>query len=246
MTDPRYFSDEDLTAYVDGEVEPSIEMAIENALASNPDLAERLSSLQFSASDLNDAFNGLLEAAPDMPDLPAGKPVIKGKTKHRVALATTLVFGLILGVSVMIWTTHERPGWMDYVAAYQALYVNRTLADVEADPKSIEITIAALSATLGYELSNLASNSGLDFKRAQILGYQEKTLVQLAYLSPAGDPVALCVIRSDGETSSEVSTTMLEDMAAAHWEKDGFEFLLIGGTDQVLITSIAQKMAERL
>lgn len=246
MTEPHYFSDEVLTAYIDNEVDPSTKAAIKHALRSDAVLAERLASLHFATNGLNESFDSLLDVAPAMPELPASKPAKTSRGRQGLTLAASLVLGLILGAGLMSLRAPQPPGWMDYVAAYQALYVNGTLSDEVADPDATAADLSALSATLGYDVSKAEHASNLDFKRGQILGYNGRPLVQLAYLSPTGDPVALCVIKSEGGSRSDVSVARLEGMAAAHWEKDGFAFLLIGGTDQALITDAAQQMAERL
>ena len=44
MTEARYFSDEVLTAYIDGEADQSTRNAIETALRTDAVLAERLAS----------------------------------------------------------------------------------------------------------------------------------------------------------------------------------------------------------
>ncbi len=246
MTEPHDFSDEVLTAYIDKEVDPPTRAAIERALRSDPVLADRLEALQVPVADVKQAFASLLNAAPAPPDLPARQPMATRRGGTGVALAASLALGVILGVGVMSLRPAQPSGWMGYVAAYQALYVNGTLADVVDDPDATAADLSALSATLGYDMSQAEHVSRLDFKRGQILGYEGKPLVQLAYLSPTGAPVALCVIQSDDARRSGVSVARLEGMAAAHWQKDGFAFLLIGGQDQALIAEAAQQMAERL
>lgn len=244
MTEARYFSDEVLTAYIDGEADQSTRNAIETALRTDAVLAERLASLEIPIGGVSRAFDGLLDIAPGIPELPATSHDAVGKRNRGIVLAASLVVGLVFGAGIMSWRTPQPPGWMDYVAAYHALYVNETLADVVPDTDTSAITLSALSATLGYELSQADQDGLLEFRRGQILGYQGRPLVQLAYLSSTGDPVALCIIRSQTTGStSEISVSRLEGMAAAHWEKNGFEFLLIGGTDQTVITDAAQQLA---
>ncbi len=246
MTEPHLFSDEVLTAYLDNEVDISIMNAIEDALISDAALNERLASLQFPTRALNSAFEGLLAVAPVMPDLPASTEPVEPHRTQRLAMAACLVLGVAMGAGLMSWRAHQPVGWMDYVAAYQALYVNATLTSVETDQDETAANLAALGAALGYELSAAENDSVLEFKRGQLLGYKGSALVQLAYLSPLGEPVALCIIRSEGAGASDISVVTLEGMAAAHWEKDGFAFLLIGGTDSALIKGAADRMAERL
>lgn len=245
MTQLRSFTDEDLTAYLDGEVDAATNLALATALATDTALQERLESLQISVVTLNKAFGGLLPAAPALPALPMRATSKTIGKIPKFAIAACLALGVALGTGLTSW--REKPAdWKDYVAAYQSLYVNGTLASVAMTPEETEINLAALSGVLGHDINLAQTDSVLQFKRGQLLGYQGHPLVQLAYLTPLGDPMALCIIRNESAGQSNIRLTTLEGMAAAYWEKDGLAYLLIGGTDTELIKDAAERMVDRL
>ena len=246
MTDPQYYKDEVLTAYLDDEVEAEVRDAIDAAVADDTELQDRLASLRFPTKYLHAAASELLSAAPPPPEMDTLKKVPIVGRGYRQALAASLVVGLIFGAALMSLRHNPPDDWMDYVAAYQALYVNETLAGIDLDPEVNASSLDALSATLGLDLRPAPSDETLRFKRGQLLGYRGKALVQLAYLNPLGEPVALCIIKSETGTDAPISTTTLEGMAAAFWEENGFAFLLIGGTDTATIETAAEGMMERL
>lgn len=245
MTDPRSFTDEQLTAYLDNEADAATASAIKAALATDAALQNRLDALQIPAGALNKAFSSLLVAAPAAPSLPPASAVGASRKAPYWTMAACLALGVAIGAGSAFWRPKDA-NWMDYVAAYQALYVNATLATVQDSPEEASARLATLGAVLGRDISPARADSILQFKRGQLLGYQGNPLVQLAYLSPTGDPVALCIIRVDDPGPSAVTLTRLEGMAAAYWQRDGLAYLLIGGKDAALIRDAAGRMATKL
>lgn len=246
MNETHRFTDEDLTAYLDGEAEAGMQAAIMAALVSEPALKARLSGLQISVTTLRESFDSLLASAPPLPALPGRVPDTAAPAPlPKATLAACLVLGLALGAGLM--SLRERaPDWMDYVAAYQALYVESTLNTAGLSTVEKDLNLASLGAVLGHNLEQAGADSILDFKRGQILGYKGQPLIQLAYLGPMGEPVALCIIRTGSAERVGVTLTRLEGMAAAHWQQDGLAFLLIGGTDSTLIAGAADRLSAEI
>ena len=96
------------------------------------------------------------------------------------------------------------------------------------------------------DLSTLKQIEGLDYKRVQILGFDGQPLAQLTFLSKVGAPVALCIIRKQGDGNTDIHLAELQGMSAASWSRDGYDYLLIGGSDAALIAATAGKLTGRL
>ncbi|CAN0575828.1 unnamed protein product, partial [Ectocarpus sp. 12 AP-2014] len=124
-------------------------------------------------------------------------------------------------------------------------YVNGTLADFNTTQAEIDAALLHLGTVVGRDLTAAPLDTVLEYKRGQVLGYQGQPLIQLAYLSPLGDPVALCLIRTEG-ADTDVEMTALEGLAAAKWQRDGVAYLLIGGTDTGLIKEAAARLSDAL
>ncbi len=253
----RQFTDEELTAYLDGEAEPDLVKEIDCEFAARPDLNQRLRDLDIDRDEIAGAFHRLLDTAPGMPDLPefegtgdavAGARSSGGMRVRAIAAMAACVALLALGAGAGYLVSETRnAGWRSYVAAYQALYVGGTLSHLKSSPAEQVSELGRVSKALGrpFDLAALQHIEQLDYKRAQTLGFEGRPLVQLAFMSKLGAPVALCIIRS-GEASSrdmEVRYEMLEGMRAAWWRGNGFEYLLIGGTDAELIRTAATYFA---
>lgn len=252
MTDARHFTDEDLTAFLDGEADAALAEAIETALGSDPALNDRLAALDVPMAALQAGFDDLLGAAPAMPK--AEVPTISLAIEPNVialaparrwggwaaAAAVVLAFGLGAYGGYSVDKPEKSLTWMQAAASYQALYVPTTLAIASPDVASGQAQLANVSGVVGQDLTGVQTIDGLDFKRAQVLGYNGKPLIQIAYVNGAGEPMALCVIKLDGPAEQKVVTQTMNGLAAASWKADGYGYLLIGGSDQNAIGTWAE------
>ena len=264
MTEMRQFSDEELTAYLDGESEPAQVREIDAQSASRPDLKQRLRDLEVDREAIAGTFRSLLETAPKMPELPGaeraearghgiggtGRQPVARRFRALGALAVCLAL-LALGAGGGFLASESREaGWRDYVAAYQALYVSGTLSHLKTSPTQQVGELSRVGKALGkeFDLASLQNIEQLDYKRAQTLGFEGRALVQLAFMSKVGAPVALCIIRSTGTPGArpEIRFETIEGMRAAYWGEGGFEYLLIGGTDAELIATAANYFSKTL
>ncbi|KLN59139.1 hypothetical protein WH96_19425 [Kiloniella spongiae] len=241
MSQMTQFSDEDLTAFLDGEASADLARQIEQALDVDAALQKRLEDLSLPVDDLKAAMQQVTDQAPNLPDILTDSVAVSNKSSGNwiyagslaASILVSLVIGGVLGKSYFVPT--ETPGWKSYVAAYQSLYVGDTLNSVELTPEQTQKNLDNLSSKMGIDLASMTSGSDLVFKRAQLLGFKGKPLVQLAYLSPKGQPVALCIIRTDKGNTEAIGMDKLEGMAAASWRKNGYAFLFIGGQDETVI-----------
>ena len=253
MSDPRTFSDEELTAYLDGEVESAARAEIERALTQDAQLRARLDALSLDKAPLQEGLDALLTSAPQAPSWDEAeaafakpeRPARHGWRRTAVAAALALVIGFGSGI---LFGGKSEPGWHDYVASYHALYSNSTLAYFDQPEALAEAELARVSSAIGksIELPVLSQPEQFDYKRAQILSFEGRPLIQLAFLTQVGTPIVLCIIQSSDADESAVRLTELEGMSAAIWSKGGYEFILIGGQDEALIADAAALYAERI
>ena len=252
MTSNRQFSDEELTSFLDGEADAELRQAIEVALVEDDNLAQRLESLSIETDTIKSSFSGLLSDAPRPPSLVSDAENATsgglGQINYfRAASIACLVFaaGILLG---RIISLPDQAKWHEYAAKYHALYVTETLAAVPTDPKGLDTALTRARGALKHKLSKqaLTDVAGLDLKRSQVLGFEGRPLIQLAYLTQNGAPVALCIIGNPTATKSPPHVTTMEGLAAASWSKGGYDFLLIGGKDATLIRDAALKLHKQL
>lgn len=251
MTNRPTFTDEQLTAYLDRELDHIPADEIRAALEHDAALKARIEQLSLDTGQIADAFDDLLAKAPEMPDLAVDVQTEDSWWRRKVTglAAAAVIAALAIGWGVGdITGKRDLETWDQYVAAYHALYVNSTLSGIDQSEQSAVAELELVSQSVGrpVDYSQITDIASLDYKRAQILGFEGRPLMQLTFLSKVGAPIALCIIRSDGSANSSVRKRQMQGMSSAQWAKDGYEFLLIGGTDEPLISSVAERLSKSL
>lgn len=251
MTNVRTFTDEELTAYLDGEADSELHAAVDAALESDPAVVDQLGALDVPLAPIVEAYDALLQDAPEMQALPEAAPLAQpsvGAPRSRWGFGVgTFATGIAAGLAVAMFTGLGTPepapaaprGWVSFVASYQALYTPETLAMSDPTRDEAAVQLASVSDALGLDLSGLPQTEGLTFKRAQILGFKDKPLIQIAFVRADGTPVALCIIPA-GSDAKPVSMGAAEGLGLARWNTPGFGFLLIGGTDEAPLEAEAE------
>lgn len=242
------FSDEELTAYLDGQYGYSRQVEIENTIKNDRDLQERVEALSINKDEIKSAFDELLSITPgqEAPKLQTNSVSNTQWALSPVIAATVALvffsFGWIIKPSE---TINSISGWKSYAAAYQALYINSTLSHIDNNKEQLNKELARVSTVLGkdLELEKLQSFDRLNYKRSQILGFNGQPLIQLAFLDTMNAPVALCIMRSKEDLEKAIEFAEIEGMSSAAWEKDGFRYLLIGGKDSILIEEAANALS---
>ena len=248
MKQRRAFSNEELTAYLDGEADAELADSITAALDVDRELREQLRQLDIDTSVLRESFDSMLAATPAAPQWidqgsdPGARPSADYPTAR---LAAVGIFCLISGwLAALFLNGPPSPSWQDFAAKYHALYVTETLNTADTRPAIVARGLGRVADALGRKIdpSVVQSVDGLTYKRAQILGFQGAPLIQVAYLSATGEPVALCIIKAKDAADEAVRTSKMEGMASATWTRSGYSYLLIGGHDDALIKGAASKL----
>jgi hypothetical protein len=221
-------SDETLTAYLDGMLEPEVQAEVEATIAADVDIAARLDALRLPIGRLQAAMTpGMLDA----PSLPPELLVTAQEPPRRrywvpTAIAASFAIGFV--VSGVLQPPAPKTGWLTSVAAYQALYITETLSGpAQTDARRAEVLDTA-TGVFDLDLEPATQLDGADFKRAQMLGFKGKPLLQMAYLTPDGVPMALCLIPVDGPDKPP-EPSVLFDLAGISWVENGVGYYLVGG-----------------
>jgi len=242
------FSDEELTAYLDGQHGYTRQAEIESTIKNDRDLQKKVDALSINKDEIKNAFDGLLPLAPEQETpTPSTNSVFKTQRalSPAIAAAVALIFFSFGWVVKPTETINSISGWKSYAAAYQALYINSTLSHINSNEEQLNKELARVSTVLGkdLELGKLQSFDRLDYKRSQVLGFNGQPLIQLAFLDTMDAPIALCIMRSKENIEKAIELAELEGMSSAAWEKDGFRYLLIGGKDSILIEEAANALS---
>ncbi len=248
------YDEAQLRAYLAGEFSPQAAQALEAQLEQDRDLEDRLFALDMdSAAPLREVMSEIPQD-PRITSLAGALPEVQEQIGRsgvmswaRVAAAVVVAFGL--GAMLFGNRGATAPSsWQEQVAIYQALYVSETVAPLEFSAEEIAAQVAKSSAILGADLpiNVVSSLEGLTLKRAQVLGFEGAPLIQLAYVSPEGTPVALCAVRLDGSTDKATTFETLAGLEAAHWSRDGYGFMLVGDLSKEQIEDLATGLQRQL
>lgn len=234
------FSNEEITAYLDAELDSAQCAEFEALLASSPRFARRVAALDVDMPALQEAFSSLLAEAP----VYAAPP----PPRRRAWVAAAAVALLAIGLTFGQLSKPSVESWQMEVAHYQVLYVPETLAGITPDATRLEKELARAESLLGIELNQAALSNvpGLTLRRAQVLGFEGRTLIQIAYTTLDGAPVAFCILK--GETEGDVAPVFarLLGLETALWQGPAHGFMVIGGQNQALIADSARYLQQML
>ena len=245
------FSDEQLVAYLDDELDQPLRRSIEAALTRDPSLTQRLAALEIDRAAVCGVFDDVLGAAPhaDVPPLssrPRERRADSRAWTRRGAVAAGVLVVALAGFGAG-YVLHRGPSadWRTAVADYQVLYTADTLAAVRLGRDEREEQLRRVSARVGFPVSaDSVVLPSLSYRRAQILGHRGTPLAQLAYVDARGGPVALCFLRT-GEPDSAPAAATLRGLETVSWSRNGFGFLLIGQTSKRDLVAVAEAFIRR-
>ncbi|PDT03096.1 Fis family transcriptional regulator [Rhizobium chutanense] len=257
-------SDEDLIAFIDGELTAEEAARIETLVNEDKAVAERLEFLARASLPFEQAFAPLLSQAPReklermLAAIPASEtaksgvaPIFASRRRFLGALAASLIVGIaidraVIGMGARFSAKDENSEWRSVVADYLSLYTPETLAGPVPAREAQAAQLGTLDEKLGLSLSPEAvALPGIDFKRALLLQYDGKPLAQVAYLDPETGPMALCIVRSDaGPKAPDVESR--KGMNVVYWSNGTHAFMLIGHAPADRMTAIADGVRGRV
>ncbi|MGV2102549.1 anti-sigma factor family protein [Rhizobium sp. 21-4511-3d] len=256
----RMPSDEELTAFLDGELSPEETARIESLANADDEVAARIEFLAAGSMPFREAFAPLLDEAPKakleaiLAAIAAAQqkrgPAFASRRGFLGALAASLAIGVIadrayLGIGRNLGRD-EGSEWRSVVAEYIALYTLDTLAG-PVPPADVQAAqLARVDSKLGLNLSPEAvALPGVDFKRAQLLEYDDQPLAQIAYLDPESGPMALCIVRSE-KGAKEPDIEGRKGMNVIYWSTATHAFMLIGHAPVDRMREIADAVRPKL
>lgn len=126
------------------------------------------------------------------------------------------------------------------IADYQSLYVENTVANLSDAPiddarelfKSINDTGRTQPSIPDF------TDFGYQFARAQELGFEGQTLVQLVYKKAGSAPLALCFMRDIATQSLPMNISEHHGLNVASWASDHHHFVLVAEEPDTLMNQL--------
>jgi len=247
------YSDEDLTAFLDGAIAADVVAKINAAAKVDATLARRIEALTVDTDALKTAYEpmlGVAHARSLMHKLEcASAHEIANRSNRPTGLLTAASYAaaIVIGAALGWIFLSPKTDWRVEVAHYQALYVPDTLVSVAPDMNRLQIEFMRAGKAVGLTLDPMAFSDleGLQLRRAQVLGFDGAPLVQIAFTLADGTPVAFCILQQPGNRSAPEPDTLI-GLAAASWSTATHSFLAIGGDNTSDILALAQHLEKRL
>jgi anti-sigma factor RsiW len=257
-------SDEDLTAFIDGELTAEEAARIQIMVEEDESTAKRLEFLARASLPFEQAFAPLLAEAPReklqtmLAAIPVQQsarsdpaPAFASRRRFLGALAASLVAGIavdraVIGIGRDFSAKDENSEWRSVVADYISLYTPETLTGPVPAREVQAAQLGSLDEKLGLSLSPEAvSLPGIDFKRALMLQYDGKPLAQIAYLDPETGPMALCIVKSDaGRKAPDLESR--KGLNVIYWSNETHAFMLIGRIPADRMKQLGEDVRRRL
>ena len=249
------FSDEQLQAYLAGTLPSDHAAELEAAIETDTALEARLFDLDYArAAPLRDAFAyvpdtaGLKDLETLVLNANAGaKTVIPQASWKWSAVAAAVAFAV--GAFLFAGQTGKvEASWQNQVAVYQALYVTETLGSIVANDKELTAQLASSEQAVGrtLPLEVVGNLEGMKLLRAQVLGFEGAPLIQMAYLSDDGVPVALCAIRLTTPVTDQPTFETLSGLPVVHWSDGSFGYMIVGDIERSLLMEMAETVLQSL
>ena len=246
--------DENLTAYLDGELAAAAREDLEARLAGDAEARARLEVLGRGRPDAA-AFDLVLDMAPvdrlEAMLAAAGRAPPRRRSSfgalRAVAAGIMLVAAAGIGFAVARATAPtEVHTWRDVVADYVGLYTPETFAFAPSDPAAYAPRLAQVGEGLGLALDPAAvSIPGLDLRGALLFHYDGKPLGQVTYVSTDYGPVAFCIIRN-GRPDAPPAFEERRGLNVVFWNDGGLGYLVIGTLPRPTLETMAETLASRI
>lgn len=247
--------DEELTAYLDGELAAAPAAALAARLEADAALRDRLEQLR-RGRPAAEAFDLVLAMAPE--DRLAAL-LASAEAAHRTprssfgglrAMAAGIMLvaavGIGYGVARLTAPAEEIYTWRDVVADYVSLYTPETFALAPSDPAAYAPRLAQVGEGLGLDLTPAAvALPDLSLRGAALFHYDGKPLGQVMYVSTEHGPIAFCIIRN-GRPDAPAALEEKHGLNVVFWNSDGLGYLVIGAVPQATLEAMAETLSSRL
>ena len=221
------FREEDLHAFIDGELDDAASRAVAAALAADPVLAERVEAYRADKALLAAHYGPLIDrpvpaAWTQMIAAPAPAVVIPLQ-RRRFEMRPLLALAASLVLLVTGWAGYqrfERLAGDEVVAAAVSLHGHDGGQQIAADAGQI-------SAALGQNLK-LPDLTKAGYTLADVAVYPSKTGkgVKIAYRNASGEPFTLYLQASSGKEAFDI--TKHGDLLVCLWQDDVLATVMVG------------------
>lgn len=240
------YSDKELKQFIEHRLGEIKSREIEQAMRVDRALEMRILAQDTLSQDIRNAMLSIPshDVIENMQQHIINAPIEKSWVQQMLQTTAILLVGVVIGTgTMMLLSSGKQSDWRAKVAQYQSLYVPDTITGTNFNTETLHNQIARAEAKLEHSLDGeqLMSIGTLSLARTQILSIDEAPLIQIAYRGPDDRPFALCIMpNTSTEESSQFLSENIHKIATVSWHEDGFQYILLGGSDADFLMQHAQ------
>lgn len=140
---------------------------------------------------------------------------------------------------------HKKASWVNQVIGYHRGYAG-TMREVEVTAEQEQknkMLTKWLGKMLGQEFSVPdLSNVGMSFIGGRVYFVDGRPTGQIAYHDAQGQLVGFCFTPAQNSAESALKLGQDADLNLGYWQKNGFEFAMVGWTDLGLLSLVAEHL----
>lgn len=245
----RPITDEELTAYADGQLAPERAAALEAAIAADAALAERVAAVRAQSVALREGFDAWLgEPIPSRLLAAAVPPAAAGPWRAWrpfLALAATLVLGLATGWfarDALLERTGTPTTFARSAAFTHALYAADQRRPVEVGANEEKGLVTWLTRRLGVQVhAPDLSSVGFALVGGRLVAGHEKPTALLMYENAEKQRLTLQWRRNDPGVDETAFRYAFENgVGVFYWIEAGCSYALSGRVDRAQLLAIAR------
>jgi anti-sigma factor RsiW len=239
-----------LMAYVDGELDAEAAREVEALIAADPEARRTVAKYREAAALLRAACaeGFYADGTVRVPPAPV-RPMLRAVRRfasYAAVAAIAAIIGFGGGVLSTNVATSQRQHLVDEVADYHAVQSHETKHLVEVPAAEADDLTTWLGRRLERRLAVPdLTPVGLHFAGGRMVVIDRKPVAALIYTRDSGLPVALCIIREDG-TSSSVRIDRRGTQNLASWSDGTYTYIVAGDLSAAEAQAIAERAAPQL
>jgi anti-sigma factor RsiW len=133
--------------------------------------------------------------------------------------------------------------WVQAVASYQALYLRDTVdRPADSQERAAEVIAEFQNKTQTKLVVPDLAKAGFEFKRVQRLQFENKPLLQIAYLPKVGLTGALCMMQSETNADVELQVFESHGLSGVTWQRAGLSYVFVADTSSTAVKAIGEQL----
>jgi anti-sigma factor RsiW len=252
MTTPNRITDQDLHAFMDGELDSEARAEVEAWLGEHPEDTKKLGQWQTQATRLHELYDDVLRepVPPQIKDALARTAQPGGRPAWRRAAAALALLVVGLGAGWLVrgeFIQNDGENFIRQAVGAHMVFVGEKRHAVEVWANEEKHLVAWLSKRLKHPVkAPYLADAGFRLVGGRLLADQDAPAAQFMYEDPAGRRVTLYTRRTRGADNAAFHFQERDGVAAFYWVGGPLAFALMGEMKRAELLTLARMVSNQL